>query len=96
MSIIFGGLLALRLLAPGALDAQEAGAAKCCFQHVGYNGTCVVEPAEGETCESILTYLNTPGTVGKTYCGGSRLRGGWVAVDCDHPQRRGDAPSRPK
>ena len=58
------------------------------FEKNGWHGPTVmgsvrgVTPGEGETCESILEYLNTAGTVGKTYCGGSSLRGGWKLADC--------------
>ena len=64
-------------------DTQTSETAKtCCFERAGYQGICHVTPAEDETCGSILKYLNTPGTVGKDYCGASKLRGGWTAVDC--------------
>jgi hypothetical protein len=56
---------------------------KCCFSHPSYSGTCEVVPAEGETCESVLQYLNTPLSQGKTYCGGTELRGGWKLVSCE-------------
>ena len=39
-------------------------------------------PGEGETCQSILAYLNNPMSTGKSYCGGTAVRGGWVQVDC--------------
>ena len=54
----------------------------CCFVHPNYSGVCVVQPAEGETCSSILAYLNSPGTAGKAYCGNSPIRGGWAQVAC--------------
>jgi hypothetical protein len=63
-------------------EQQEEAAIECCFIHPNYQGICVVVPAEDETCESILQYLNTPATVGKTYCDTSRIRGGWDRVDC--------------
>ncbi len=63
-------------------DESKEPAKPCCFERAGYQGACEVQPVEDETCESILKYLNTPGTVGKTYCGGSKLRGGWKSVDC--------------
>jgi hypothetical protein len=71
-------------LLPGFLSSQESEetTAACCFVRDGYQGVCQVTPAEGETCESILEYLNTPGTVGKTYCNSSRFRGGWSQVEC--------------
>jgi hypothetical protein len=73
-------------LLPAFLGSQEneesSGSTVCCFIRDGYQGQCRVTPGEGETCESILEYLNTPGTVGKTYCKNSRFRGGWSQVDC--------------
>jgi hypothetical protein len=61
---------------------QKATQSPCCFVREGYQGVCTVTPEEPETCDSILKYLNTAGTAGKTYCGGSKLRGGWKAADC--------------
>jgi hypothetical protein len=77
-------MLPLISAAPGAQqsDEQTQPAKVCCFERAGYQGVCRVNPGEGETCASILKYLNTPGTVGKDYCGGSKLRGDWKAVDC--------------
>jgi hypothetical protein len=74
----------LMFLLPGFLKSQEEqSATTCCFDHDGYAGQCKVTPAEGETCASILEYLNSPGTVGKTYCNNSKWRGGWSQVDCE-------------
>jgi hypothetical protein len=42
-----------------------------------------VQPAEDETCASILAYLNNPVAEGKTYCGGTTARSGWTEVSCD-------------
>lgn len=81
------GFLVLRLVASPI--AQQTPPATCCFEHDGFQGTCVVVPAEGETCESILEYLNKPGSVGKTYCGSSRLRGGWKSVPCPQTRKSG-------
>jgi hypothetical protein len=70
-------------LLPGFLSSQESEETPaCCFVRDGYQGVCQVTPGEGETCESILEYLNTAGTVGKTYCNNSRFRGGWSQVEC--------------
>jgi hypothetical protein len=55
---------------------------KCCFTNPGYSGVCQVSPAKGETCDSILAYLNQPGATGKTYCGNTDVRGGWQQVSC--------------
>lgn len=71
--------------------AQTAGAAKppCCFTNPQYAGVCVVQPGEGETCASILDYLNNPRSQGKSYCGNTNTRGGWKQVVC--PEKNGTA-----
>jgi hypothetical protein len=75
------------VLLPGFLKSDESdeeqATAQCCFTHDRYQGNCVATPGEGETCESILEYLNTPGTVGKTYCNNTKWRGGWTQVNCE-------------
>ena len=65
------------------VPAQSAGTAEpCCFANDRYEGTCKVTPGEGETCQSILAYLNNPMSAGKSYCGGTAVRSGWVQVNC--------------
>jgi hypothetical protein len=54
----------------------------CCFTNQRYSGVCQVVPEKDETCGSILSYLNTPNSTGKSYCGGTDIRGGWTQVDC--------------
>ena len=54
----------------------------CCFTNPQYSGVCKVQPAEGETCDSILAYLNNPNAQGKTYCDNSNVRGGWHHKKC--------------
>jgi hypothetical protein len=77
------------VLGARAQEEQEKKS-ECCFQRRGFQGVCKITPAEDETCESILEYLNTAGTVGKTYCGGTKLRGGWKKVDCPKPNSSKD------
>lgn len=82
-------MLAITAL-PGAPAAAVAPAAagpdtRCCFTNQGHVGVCVVIPGERETCKSVLTYLNTPNTVARTYCNSSRIRGGWKQVPCPPP-----------
>ena len=55
----------------------------CCFENPRFSGTCQVTPGEEETCGSILSYLNNPNSVGKTYCGNTKVRGGWTQVQCE-------------
>jgi hypothetical protein len=73
-------LLALAVVVPTLAQGQQAG--KCCFNNPRYNGTCEVTPGEGETCASILDYLNNQNSTGKSYCGNTTVRGGWSQLDC--------------
>jgi hypothetical protein len=57
----------------------------CCFTNAQYSGVCQIEPAEKETCASILDYLNTPNSMGKSYCHNSTVRGGWKQETCAQP-----------
>jgi hypothetical protein len=61
----------------------DAAAGQCCFVNPSYAGVCVVDPAAGESCASILNYLNSAGSTGKTYCGSTVIRGGWKQVRCE-------------
>ena len=67
---------------------EEQQVRVCCFERAGYQGTCRVTPGEEETCQTILEYLNTAGTVGKSYCGASKLRGGWKQVECPKEEEK--------
>ena len=81
--IVAGAVAAGALVAAsstGSGDGAAAGA--CCFVNQAYTGVCRVVPSDGETCESILRYLNTPNSTGKSYCGGTTIRGGWRQVAC--------------
>jgi hypothetical protein len=77
------GLLFFIFLLPAVSQEEQEETANCCFIRDGYQGQCKITPGEGETCASILEYLNTAGTVGKTYCNNSKFRGGWTQVDCE-------------
>jgi hypothetical protein len=46
---------------------------------------CAVTPEGGETCASILAYLNNAQSMGKTYCGSTNIRLGWRQVRCATP-----------
>ena len=68
----------------GAISAETMSVdTKCCFTSSGFTGVCEVTPGEGETCSSILSYLNSPNSVGKSYCGNTKERGTWKQVDCE-------------
>lgn len=70
--------------APGpAATGAAAGSDDCCFTNPRYTGVCRVTPGPEETCSDILAYLNNQASVGKTYCGNTKVRGGWSQVDCD-------------
>ena len=75
------GLLAFTtvLIAAGVSTGEES---QCCFTNPGYSGVCAVTPAKDETCKSILDYLNNPTSGGKSYCGGTDIRGGWQQTSC--------------
>jgi hypothetical protein len=66
----------------GAAVLQEPSPQKCCFTNPRHAGTCEVTPGAGETCGSILAYLNNPNSQGKTYCGNTTIRGGWQSASC--------------
>jgi hypothetical protein len=55
----------------------------CCFENSRFSGTCQVTPGPEESCGSILGYLNNPNSVGKSYCGNTKVRGGWSTVSCE-------------
>jgi hypothetical protein len=55
----------------------------CCFTNPAYTGVCRVTPTGEETCGSIHDYLNTPNSVGKTYCDQTTIRGGWQQTSCN-------------
>ncbi len=87
-------ILAMVLMpAAGAALAAEPKP-DCCFTNSAFSGVCRVTPGQDETCKSILDYLNTPNSAGKTYCGGTQIRGGWEEVSCaSSPEPK--APSAP-
>jgi hypothetical protein len=60
------------------LPAAGAGAPEpCCFANDRFEGVCTVVPGEGETCQRTL-----PLSTGKSWCGSTSVRGGWVKVGC--------------
>jgi hypothetical protein len=67
------------IVGQGTSEDSEA----CCFSNPAYSGVCKVQPTKGETCASILAYLNNPMAHGKDYCGGTPIREGWRQVDCN-------------
>jgi hypothetical protein len=71
MNVLFSLLLMFMSNQPG-----------CCYANPRFAGVCVVQPARSETCSSILNYLNSPGSSGKTYCDSTEVRGEWKQVRC--------------
>ncbi len=55
----------------------------CCFSNPRFTGVCQVTPGSDESCSSILGYLNNPNSVGRAYCGNTKVRGGWAQSDCE-------------
>jgi hypothetical protein len=76
-------LAAAAALAGEPAATMTTGQAPCCFENPRFSGTCEVVPGEGESCGSILSYLNNPNSVGKDYCGNTTIRGGWNQVECE-------------
>jgi len=80
----FPGVAAVAVVALATMGlARAVGSAEpCCFNNDAYGGMCTVVPDQGETCQGILAYLNNPMSTGKSYCGGTTVRGGWARVNC--------------
>ena len=78
-----GGRIAALLTGMALLMGARSAPKPCCFTNPRYSGVCAVEPGEGETCQSVLDYLNNPQSHGKTYCGSTNVRGGWKQVTCE-------------
>jgi len=77
---IIGLLLvaAVLMTAPGQAQAQD----KCCFNNYRFACGCAVVPSGTETCNSILSYLNSFDAVGRYYCDNTMVRGGWTTTVC--------------
>jgi hypothetical protein len=78
-------LFAAGMVAAAETEVTETavGAEACCFENPRFSGTCQVTPGPEETCGDILAYLNNPNSVGKAYCGNTKVRGGWAQVNCE-------------
>ena len=70
-----------------AHETEETTAAvqqePCCFENPRFSGTCQVTPGPEQSCGDILAYLNNPNSIGKNYCGNTKVRGGWTQVACE-------------
>jgi hypothetical protein len=56
---------------------------RCCFNNPRFSGTCEVTTGPDESCADVLAYLNNQASVGKTYCGNTKVRGGWAQIECE-------------
>jgi hypothetical protein len=61
---------------------QGDGRDRCCLNNFRFAGTCEVTVGGDESCRDVLSYLNNLQAVGKAYCGGTLVRGGWTLVRC--------------
>lgn len=84
---ILAAAILLALAGGGSGDPVRAAdpAPRCCFTNPQFSGVCAVQPGEGESCATILAYLNNPQSQGKTYCDNTNVRGGWKRKRCEKP-----------
>jgi hypothetical protein len=90
--LCIGAALAVAETRPGRASEKPK---PCCFANERYSGVCQVVPGKNDTCSSILAYLNDPTSGGKTYCGNTNIRSGWIEVDCATGKPRRAAPATP-
>ena len=84
MATLFIAAAAAAAPATECVDSTDAiGGDTCCFTNPRYTGTCEVTTGPDETCSDVLAYLNNQASVGKTYCGNTKVRGGWAQVQCE-------------
>ena len=89
-------LLAALQPAAATQSQEQEKASPCCFSNPSYDHICQVRPSGDETCDTILAYLNNPLSTGKTYCDNTKIRGGWVKVDCKRsPSQESDQKAQP-
>ena len=87
--VMFAAAMALTLAVTIPVVAETpatettAGGDKCCYSNPRYSGVCEVTTGPDETCSDVLAYLNNQASVGKTYCGNTKVRGGWAQVACE-------------
>ena len=94
-TIILGCALAALSAVPPEASSRVAAPPPCCFTNPRFSGVCTVQPAAGETCASVLAYLNDPQSQGKTYCASTSIRGGWKPRKCARVKTTApDAPAR--
>ena len=80
-SFVFVIAIAAVLTAHTEVGAEE----RCCLNNFRYAGGCMVVVHGTETCQDVLSYLNSFQSVGKYYCDNTVIRGGWSLSDCGDP-----------
>jgi len=80
--LAFAALAAALVMGVAASVRAVEAPKPCCFTNERYSGVCRVVPANNESCEGILAYLNDPTSAGRTYCDSTNIRGGWIQVSC--------------
>ena len=78
----------LVLIATASLPQIAAAEERCCLNNFRFAGGCMVVVRGGETCSSVLSYLNSFDSVGKYYCDNTTVRGGWTLSDCGDPAQK--------
>ena len=68
---------------------QGDGSTRCCLNNFRFAGTCEVAVGGGGSCYDVVSYLNNFQSVGRTYCGGTLVRGGWTQVRCQETSSTG-------
>ena len=85
ITVLFCTLCVSGIVIAAEIDETVAATQQepCCFKNPRFSGTCQVTPGPEESCGSILGYLNNPNSVGKAYCGNTKVRGGWTQASCE-------------
>jgi uncharacterized protein (TIGR02246 family) len=80
-TILLGIAAAVVFAAPAEVVAEES----CCLNNFRFSGGCRVIVRGQETCQDVLSYLNSFQSVGRYYCDNTTIRGGWSLGDCGDP-----------
>jgi uncharacterized protein (TIGR02246 family) len=76
-------LLIVTAITSGLIAATEVRADdRCCLNNFRFAGGCMVIVRGQETCQDVLSYLNSFQSVGKYYCDNTTIRGGWSLSEC--------------
>jgi len=80
-TLLLVAAIAAVFVAPTEVFADES----CCLNNYRFAGGCMVVARGSETCQNVLSYLNSFQSVGKYYCDNTTIRGGWSLSDCGDP-----------